>query len=279
MRAAELMVREAAGFFTSETGKDCGAEANMARNLAAEASWAAADMCVQTHGGGFGFAEEFDIERKFRETRLYTVAPISTNLILSLHCRACARVATGRIDDSPSFRTSWWSHSNRRWRRRCAPAGSPTPALACTQARTAGGRFRPPLRSVCPRRMQPSSGSSRGKESVVLDLVRSRRQGAFLEALIRSADIFVQNLKPGTVAKFGFPIARLRRVIPRLICSISGFGEDGLYATAQGLRPVGDSGRGRIGTIYRHHLEPSRVGVSVVDVATGMDAYEAILKP
>jgi alkylation response protein AidB-like acyl-CoA dehydrogenase len=80
MRAAELMVREAARLY--EAGEDCGAEANMAKQLAAEASWAAADMCVQTHGG-FGFAEEFDIERKFRETRLYTVAPISTNLVLS----------------------------------------------------------------------------------------------------------------------------------------------------------------------------------------------------
>ncbi len=80
MRAAELMVHEAASLY--ENGKDCGAEANMAKQLAAEASWAAADMCVQTHGG-FGFAEEFDVERKFRETRLYTVAPISTNMVLS----------------------------------------------------------------------------------------------------------------------------------------------------------------------------------------------------
>jgi acyl-CoA dehydrogenase len=80
MRAAELMVHEAAALY--EGNKDCGAEANMAKHLAAEASWAAADMCLQTHGG-FGFAEEFDIERKFRETRLYTVAPISTNLVLS----------------------------------------------------------------------------------------------------------------------------------------------------------------------------------------------------
>jgi acyl-CoA dehydrogenase len=80
MRAAELMVHEAASLY--EHGRDCGAEANMAKMLAADASWAAADMCVQTHGG-FGFAEEFDIERKFRETRLYSVAPISTNLILS----------------------------------------------------------------------------------------------------------------------------------------------------------------------------------------------------
>ena len=80
MRAAELMVREAASLY--EAGRDCGAEANMAKLLAADASWAAADMCLQTHGG-FGFAEEFDIERKFRETRLYQTAPISTNLILS----------------------------------------------------------------------------------------------------------------------------------------------------------------------------------------------------
>ena len=80
MRAAELMVREAALLY--QAGRDCGAEANMAKLLAADASWAAADMCLQTHGG-FGFAEEFDIERKFRETRLYQTAPISTNLILS----------------------------------------------------------------------------------------------------------------------------------------------------------------------------------------------------
>jgi acyl-CoA dehydrogenase len=80
MRAAELMVHEAAALYAS--GRDCGAEANLAKLLAADASWAAADMCVQTHGG-FGFAEDFDIERKFRETRLYQVAPISTNMILS----------------------------------------------------------------------------------------------------------------------------------------------------------------------------------------------------
>jgi alkylation response protein AidB-like acyl-CoA dehydrogenase len=80
MRAAELMVHEAARKY--EAGEDCGEEANLAKLLAADASWAAADICVQTHGG-FGFAEEYDIERKFRETRLYQVAPISTNLILS----------------------------------------------------------------------------------------------------------------------------------------------------------------------------------------------------
>jgi acyl-CoA dehydrogenase len=80
MRAAELMVHDAARKY--EAGGDIGPEANMAKLIAADASWFAADMCVQTHGG-FGFAEEYDIERKFRETRLYQVAPISTNLILS----------------------------------------------------------------------------------------------------------------------------------------------------------------------------------------------------
>jgi acyl-CoA dehydrogenase len=80
LSAAALMVDRAAAMF--DASQPCGTEANMAKMLASEASWAAADTCLQTHGG-FGFAEEFDIERKFRETRLYQVAPISTNLILS----------------------------------------------------------------------------------------------------------------------------------------------------------------------------------------------------
>jgi acyl-CoA dehydrogenase len=80
MRAAELMVREALQLYDS--GTNPGPEANMAKMLAADASFEAANACIQTHGG-FGFAEEYDIERKFRETRLYQVAPISTNLILS----------------------------------------------------------------------------------------------------------------------------------------------------------------------------------------------------
>ncbi len=80
MRAAELLVHE--GVRKYEAGENCGEEANMAKMLAAEASWAAGEACIQTHGG-FGFAAEYDIERKFRETRLYQVAPISTNMILS----------------------------------------------------------------------------------------------------------------------------------------------------------------------------------------------------
>ena len=91
--AAALMVQQAADLY--DAGKPCGAEANMSKMLASEAAWAAADTCIQTHGG-YGFTAEYDVERKFRETRLYQVAPISTNLILSF-------VATQELDLPRSF--------------------------------------------------------------------------------------------------------------------------------------------------------------------------------
>ena len=93
LAAAAEMVDKAARMF--DEGHPGGTEANISKMLASEASWYAADMCIQTHGG-FGFAEEYDIERKFRETRLYQVAPISTNLILS-------HVATHVLDLPKSF--------------------------------------------------------------------------------------------------------------------------------------------------------------------------------
>jgi alkylation response protein AidB-like acyl-CoA dehydrogenase len=80
MRAAEALIQK--GLEKFEAGLPCGEEANMGKMLGADAAWAAAEACVQTHGG-FGFAEEYDVERKFREARLYQVAPISTNLVLS----------------------------------------------------------------------------------------------------------------------------------------------------------------------------------------------------
>ncbi|MGB1140661.1 MAG: acyl-CoA dehydrogenase family protein [Halioglobus sp.] len=91
--AAALMVRQACSLY--DAGGRAGAEANMAKLLASEASWAAADTCIQTHGG-FGFAKDYDVERKFRETRLYQVAPISTNLILS-------HIATTELELPRSF--------------------------------------------------------------------------------------------------------------------------------------------------------------------------------
>jgi itaconate CoA-transferase len=117
---------------------------------------------------------------------------------------------------------------------------------------------------------------NRGKESVVLDLAKAEDK-ALLEVMLGRADVFVQNLKPGAIAKLGFSVARLRRDYPRLICcSISGFGETGPYAMrkAYDLLIQAEVGLASItGT-----TEPSRVGVSVVDVATGMNAYEAILE-
>jgi formyl-CoA transferase len=117
---------------------------------------------------------------------------------------------------------------------------------------------------------------NRGKESVVLDLGKSEDK-AFLAAMLARADVFVQNLKPGAVEKLGFPIAPLRRQHPRLICcSISGFGETGPLTKrkAYDMLIQAESGLASItGT-----TEPSRVGVSVVDIASGMCAQQAILE-
>jgi formyl-CoA transferase len=117
---------------------------------------------------------------------------------------------------------------------------------------------------------------NRGKQSVVLDLATAEDK-ALLAAMLERADVFVQNLKPGAVARLGFAIARLRREYPRLICcSISGYGESGPYAARKSYDMLiqAESGLASItGT-----TEPSRVGVSVADIASGMNAYEAILE-
>jgi itaconate CoA-transferase len=117
---------------------------------------------------------------------------------------------------------------------------------------------------------------NRGKESVVLDLGKTEDK-TLLAAMIARADVFVQNLKPGAVGKLGFPIKKLREQHPRLICcSITGYGESGPLANrkAYDMLIQAESGLASItGT-----AEPSRVGVSVCDIASGMNAYEAILE-
>jgi itaconate CoA-transferase len=117
---------------------------------------------------------------------------------------------------------------------------------------------------------------NRGKESVVLDLSKTEDK-TLLAAMIARADVFVQNLKPGAVGKLGFPIKKLRGEHPRLICcSITGYGESGPLADrkAYDMLIQAESGLASItGT-----AEPSRVGVSVCDIASGMNAYEAILE-
>jgi len=118
---------------------------------------------------------------------------------------------------------------------------------------------------------------NRGKESVVLDLA-SVADKALLGAMIARADVFVQNLKPGAAAKLGFAPARLRRDFPRLVvCSISGFGESGPYAQrkAYDLLVQAESG---LAAVTGGPEAPARVGVSVTDIATGMNAHAAILE-
>jgi len=118
---------------------------------------------------------------------------------------------------------------------------------------------------------------NRGKESVVLDLTREDDKRV-LAAMIAKADVFVQNLKPGAVAKLGFPIERLRREHPRLIvCSISGYGDSGPYAQRKAYDMLIQAESG-LASITGGPEAPARVGVSVCDIAAGMNAYEAILE-
>jgi itaconate CoA-transferase len=118
---------------------------------------------------------------------------------------------------------------------------------------------------------------NRGKESVVLDLTRDDDK-AMLGALLARADVFVQNLKPGAIAKLGFPVDELRRTHPRLIvCSISGYGETGPYAARKAYDLLIQAEAG-LASVTGGPEAPARVGVSVCDIAAGMNAYEAILE-
>jgi itaconate CoA-transferase len=118
---------------------------------------------------------------------------------------------------------------------------------------------------------------NRGKESVVLDLAKAEDK-ALLATMLAKADVFVQNLKPGAAAKLGFAAERLRREHPRLIvCSISGYGEDGPYANRKAYDLLVQAEVG-LASITGGPSEPARVGVSVCDIGAGMNAYEAILE-
>jgi itaconate CoA-transferase len=133
-------------------------------------------------------------------------------------------------------------------------------------------------------RADASSGESayfvwlnRGKESVTLDLARAADK-ALLAAMLAKADVFVQNLKPGAIAKLGFALDHLRRAHPRLvICSISGYGEDGPFAQRKAYDMLVQAESG-LASLTGGPDAPARVGVSVCDVAAGMNAYEAILE-
>ena len=118
---------------------------------------------------------------------------------------------------------------------------------------------------------------NRGKESIALDLTKPEDK-AVLAAMLARADVFVQNLKPGAITKLGFPIDELRREHPRLIiCSISGYGEDGPYAMRKAYDMLIQAESG-VASLTGGPEAPARVGVSVCDIAAGMNAYEAILE-
>ncbi len=118
---------------------------------------------------------------------------------------------------------------------------------------------------------------NRGKESVVADLTKAEDRGLF-EAILAKADVLVQNLKPGALAKLGYPVEQLRERHPRLVCcSISGYGDDGPFRDrkAYDLLVQAESG---LASVTGGPEAPARVGVSVVDICTGMNAYEAVLE-
>jgi itaconate CoA-transferase len=118
---------------------------------------------------------------------------------------------------------------------------------------------------------------NRGKESVCLDLTRADDTALFA-AMLAKADVFIQNLKPGAIAKLGFALDRLHREHPRLIiCSISGYGEDGPYAARKAYDMLIQAEAG-VASVTGSAESPARVGVSVCDIAAGMNAYEAILE-
>jgi itaconate CoA-transferase len=119
---------------------------------------------------------------------------------------------------------------------------------------------------------------NRGKESLVLDLTKADDK-VLLAAMLAKADVFIQNLKPGAIAKLGFAIDRLRRDYPRLIvCSVSGYGETGPYAERKAYDMLIQAEAGLASVTGGPESSGSRVGVSVCDIAAGMNAYEAILE-
>jgi formyl-CoA transferase len=118
---------------------------------------------------------------------------------------------------------------------------------------------------------------NRGKESLVLDLNKPEDK-KLLEAMLAKADVFIQNLKPGSVAKLGFAIERLRREYPKLIvCSVSGYGDEGPYAQRKAYDMLIQAEAG-LASVTGGPEAPARVGVSVCDIAAGLNAYEAVLE-
>jgi itaconate CoA-transferase len=186
-----------------------------------------------------------------------------------------ARVPRTRSAPSPLAGEGWgggWCGDARAWPHTTTPTPNPSP-----QGGGEHTEFVAPASTTHEGQSAYFVWLNRGKESLVLDLARADDK-ALLSAIIAKADVLVQNLKPGAIAKLGFPLEQLRRAHPRLvICSISGYGEEGPYAKRKAYDMLVQAESG-LASVTGGPEAPARVGVSVCDIAAGMNAYEAILE-
>jgi len=246
------MVREAATLY--EAGQDCGAEANMAKHLAAEASWAPPTCACKTHGG-FGFAEgirhrgENSARRGF--TLLRRFQPIWSSLISPSMYSACR----GRIEQRPP--PSPASLSFRLSRRSPAPMCTcrlPDAGARVIKIERPEGDFARGYDDLVHGECSYFVWLNRGKESIVLDLTRTEDKN-LLAAMLKRADVFVQNLKPGAAQSSDFPWRGCAVKTHVICCSISGFGGERSAGAAQSLRHADP---GRVRARFDHRDQRSR---------------------
>ena len=248
--------------------QNAGAEANMAKYLAAKASWEAANVCLQTHGG-FGFACEYDIERKFRETRLYQVAPVSTNMIFSY---VAEDMASPRPLDGITVVSLEHAIAAPFCTRQLADLG----ARVIKIERPGAGDFARAYDTRVRGQASHFVWTNRSKESLTLDL-KNPEAMAVLRELLKDADVLVQNLAPGAAARMGLSFEALSATHPKLIvCDISGYGEDGPYRDKKAYDLLIQSEAGLL-SITGTPDAPSKAGNSMADIAAGMYAYTNIL--
>ena len=272
VRAADLMRYEAARLF--DAGEPCGAEANMAKLLAADASWEAANVCLQTHGG-FGFAAEYDVERKFRETRLYQVAPISTNLILSYlaehmlgHAEVVLSTPESDTADLPlaglrvvALEQAVAAHSRRGSSPTWARTSSRSSVLTAATPRAAyDGAVNGDVGVL---RVAQSRQAERGPRSqAAARVARSAR-------LLARADVFVHNLRRAPSSGSASAYDDLRARNPRLVwCGISGYGPDGPLRDKKAYDMLVQAESGVV-SVTGSADAPAKVGVSIADIASG----------
>ena len=280
VEAANLMRLEAARRY--DAMQPCGAQANMAKHLAAKASWEAANVCLQTHGG-FGFASEYDVERKFRETRLYQVAPISTNMIATPTWPSTCSACRGAIDDddggarpAPLDGITVVTPRARDRRAVLHAAARRSGARVIKVERPGSGDF---ARGYDERVKGLASHfvTNRSKESLTLDVKHPRRSRSWRSCCSarRRAGAEPRAGRGGAAGH-----CRSRRCTPAIGADrLRHLGlwrrsSDGPVPRQEGLRPADPE---RVGLPVGHRLAdaPAKAGCSIADIAAGMYAYTA----